>query len=282
MAVFFVIPFLPIFCVLLGLLGAFLNFLPDIMMYLFAGFGVVLWVLFVAELIFKNISKPFAILSAIPGLASISYCAYLFTRRGISIKGFFLVYLFMAVTCVIIYLLIISRSIPLSILGFVTTVITALLCLLWSIGYELSYTIKYDYHNIAYYETIDSGAILDSDAASVRSNTVKYREHTIERYEVGDRYAPAPKNAPVLYISHKTYDFIDKSCYEVLLSDGRTGFIFSGDVNTYFWKQSDFASNQRNKLLNIRWYGTLPDGITNFCENFFEKIPLFMKYNLVS
>jgi len=193
-----------------------------------------------------------------------------------------IVYVFLVIICLISYRFLTDPSIGRNLIGFSIVIVALLFSTMWSIGYELSYTVKYDYYNIAYYETIDNGSILDTDATSVRSDTKKYHQHTIETYKIGEHYAPLPKEVPVLYITHKDNDFLNEPCYKVVLSNGQTGFILCGDVKTYFWEKSDFSESQQEKLRNIRWYGMLPSAMTSFCEGLFESFPLLLRYDLVS
>lgn len=163
------------------------------------------------------------------------------------------------------------------------------LALMWSIGLDYSYGAKVDEHNIAWYEMLADGRVMDTDAPGIWGATSYYNPqtgevyseadgHWLADYEKGQVFYPAADEAePEAACRNEGDSFIDRAYYPVRLGDGKTGYVFSGrkngcNVAVYYFDDSALVQQTQARLRRLRWYGALPEPVLQGCAGLFERL----------
>lgn len=259
---------------------------------LFAVLGVGIWLTYVLIAFANPNRKGRAADAAVPvlGVAAVLASVRFFSsQQGIHPAPFLWMGAFLMLTAVV-FSLGMNRHPVLRSLGACACIVLALM---WSVGLDYSYGTKVDEHNIACYEMLTDGKVMDTDKRSVWGATSYYDPksgkvyseadgHQIAEYEKGQVFYPVTEEADC---TNEGDAFIDRSYYPVRLDDGTTGFVFSGrkngcNVKIYYHDNSRLVTQTQARRRKLRWYGALPEPVLSACAGLFELVHPSLRMSL--
>lgn len=169
-----------------------------------------------------------------------------------------------------------------------------ILCM-WTIGFDLSYPIKTDYMNTAYYQCTElkvesrSGKVFSSyeelhNWAPGRLNGDIYdtygsdvtdisNEHIIGTYEVGDCLTPNLKKRIISHENGIISYWETSTWYPVITSSGESGYTPATGMAVYYYRDSEIVAEATEKKISRNWYRIFPKAFLDTCVSFFESQP---------
>lgn len=285
MVIFFSIPIWLIAFFALGSIAVASTFMSLIIFWVYLIIGGISWVFYFGFLLEKqrkagNGSLVGLICSFAIGMLCTAIGAYIFSRKGAQLSGFIVVMLIDAIICIVSYLLNLIVSSKIYLLSSFILILGSILAAMWSVGYDISYTLKADYRNIAYFECTmmrdsgwgSTGKIYDSLDSSRR---------TIGSFEVGDIFSPYPKDFPSIYTPIQGLKYHNDDLWAIEYN-GTIAYVPSVNFKPRYWRESEFVDEHWSIVIGWKRYGFLPDFFLHTCEYLFDRFPFGISFDLVS
>lgn len=305
MIIFFSIPMWLVAFILLALVAIGIKIAQQVLFFIFLIVAIYYWLLMwlfwvLYDLKGKRISIPYAIFDSILCVAGFLinlFCINLIFKESGGIIALSILFI-IGIVLQIVSLWI--TNIQTRVSNFASRTIIGLFCLVlctWAIGYDLSYSIKCNDSNIAYYECVRlekeeeggqtfrsleeakawvparlNGDIYDTNGSDV---TEIGEEHIIGTYDVGDKLVPG--GSVIRYNPSPWETYPNQVWYTVLTDTGKTGYIPSTGIEVYHYREGEDITQKQKEKIEKSWYCWLPSTVLNFCENFFEKVPFGYK-----
>lgn len=158
--------------------------------------------------------------------------------------------------------------------GLVTSVlslITPIVLMMWSIGWNLSYVTKVQNSNIAYYEvTIVSRPVVNTTLYSEPENNSydHLEDKAVGSFAEGDHLIPLGKTKHYDSSFFVTSDLKDWA--EVQLEDGTSGWVYLEGMVPHYWRSSEAVSAQQDQIVQESFMKLLPESTREAAISFFE------------
>lgn len=283
MIVFFSIPMWLILFLLIGAIAIVSELMSFIIFFIYMIMGTISWFFYYGFLREKQSdadykSKIGLFFTFMFGSLCTVLCAYIFSRKGARLSGFMVIMLFNAIMCVVSYFLASAISSRLRLLSSFILILGAILTAIWSIGYDISYTLKSDYRNIAYFECT---TIKKSGWGSTGKiyNSLESSRKPVGSFKTGDIFYPYFGDHPKNLTQGLKYQNEDLWPIDY---NGKIAYIPSVNFEPRYWQESNFIDEQRSSVIGRKRYSFLPEQFLHACELLFDCIPLGVPFKLVS
>lgn len=140
-----------------------------------------------------------------------------------------------------------------------TFVIAAIIMVMWTIGFNLTYPKQSQNYNSQFFKSVelsDSGFIYESN-----SN----KSSIIDQYKEGDLLTLVDTTIKPTGLFQNKFD---SNWIAVYSTNGDKGFIKSTCIKQFHYDEK--IESRRNKLISCTWLVLLPDELLHFCEVFFQ------------
>lgn len=302
MIIFFSIPMWLIAFILLALVALGIEIATQMIYVLFFTSIIIYWtVLWMCWVLYSKKERKLGIICVIDSALCVLgffvslFAVQTFYKTESGVKTLLLLLIFGIIFQVIVLFTSgISKIISRTIMG-----IAGLILCIWTIGYDLSYPIKCNDSNIAYYSCVslekeeEGGqtfrsieeakawvpARLNGDIYDINGSDVTEigDEHIIGTYDVGDKLLPG--GSVIRYNPAPWEIYPNKVWYTVLTETGEKGYIPSTGIEVYYYRESEDITQKQKEKIDKSWYCWLPSNFLTLCEKFFERLPFGYKYN---
>lgn len=153
----------------------------------------------------------------------------------------------------------------------VMSLITPIVLMMWSIGWNLSYVTKVQNSNIAYYEaTIVSRPVVNTTLYSEPENNSHdhLADKAVGSFAEGDHLIPLGKTQHFDSSFFVTSDLKDWA--EVQLEDGTSGWVYLEGMVPHYWRSSEAVSAQQDQIVQESFMKLLPESTREAAISFFE------------
>ncbi len=285
MVFFFSIPMWLIAFLLLGAIGIASQLVSWIVFFIYGCAGIISWVFSYGFLREKReesgiISQFGLVVIFVIGMLCTELCAYIFSRKGARLSGFMVVMLVHAIACVIFYFLDLSDKLLLRIFGIILIFLSIGITAMWSIGYDISYTLKADYRNVAYFECITIKKNGWGSTGKVY-NSLSPSRTAVGSFEVGDKYYPADMDFAPIYNLYQGLKYQADDLWPIEYN-GVTAYVPSVNFEPRYWRESDFTDKTWDSVVEWKRYKFLPNSFLHTCEALFDHFPFGIPFVLVS
>lgn len=281
------LPFILILFLILGLIGIGVQIASTFVFWTFVITFVFYWITFAIGLASSSIVKDslisiiLSIVACISGFLVSLFLTKTFYRVDNGLKTLLAILIGLIIAQIAILLISFCTGSNKAV-GFLCILLTFTLnivCCMWTIGYRLSYPVKVQIGNAAYYECVEHKTkpgvmpyinrnIYNTYATDIRKIS---SEHIIGHYEIGDRLQPA--HGAKYFEGHIWEIIYSDTWYSVYTEDGQIGWIPDREIKIYYNRESESIKNRQQEQLSKNWYGCLPNFFLEISVQFFEKHP---------